>query len=300
MRISSRTALTNSVIYFRRIVLTGNVFGWVFGIYLAATGVATARYENRVDIIENRANTIFRQLSTSNWKKAFSRMARVQHMACPRRPDLRWPKSVLSSLFGRDTVHVEIVDLLRETVETWKDSLAESDLNGVDLFRASLFGASFFGADLTGADLTGADLTGADLTGANLIEADLIEADLIEADLRRADLREADLSGADLSGADLGWADLRRADLREADLSGADLSGADLGWADLREAYLGMVDLSGADLTWADLRGTDLRHVRNLTLVKLLSARDPDNAILDADLKQELTEALNARDKKNE
>ena len=176
-------------------MLTGNVFGWIIGIYLAATGVATARYENCVDIIENRANTIFTQLSTSNWKKAFSRMARVQHMACPRRPEFMWPQSVLSSLFDRDTVHVEIVDLLRETVETWKDSLAESDLNGVDLFGASLFGASFFGADLT---------------GANLIEADLRAADLRGADLRRADLREADLSGADLSGADLGWADLPR------------------------------------------------------------------------------------------
>ncbi len=38
---------------------------WVIGAYVAFFGVASQRYENRVDKIENRANAIFPQLSTS-------------------------------------------------------------------------------------------------------------------------------------------------------------------------------------------------------------------------------------------
>ena len=34
---------------------------WIIGIYVAFIGVASQRYENRIDIIENRANTIFAQ-----------------------------------------------------------------------------------------------------------------------------------------------------------------------------------------------------------------------------------------------
>lgn len=72
---------------------------WLMGIYVAFFGVASQRYENRIDIIENRANSVFAQLAvTSVQKKALSRISRVQNMPCPEKPDILKPVSVFRSL----------------------------------------------------------------------------------------------------------------------------------------------------------------------------------------------------------
>jgi len=204
---------------------------WLVGIYVAFFGVASQRYENRIDIIENRANSIFAQLAVpSVTKKALSKIARVQNMPCPRRPEILKPPSVFISLFS-NSKYEEMVEQLKETIEDWKESLdsvnlrgaylREANLWGADLFKADLRDANLWGADLEKADLREADLVGADLGGANLMEAELVRADLREADLRDANLRRINLRGADLEKANLVGAVLRRADLREAVLRGA-------------------------------------------------------------------------------
>ena len=204
---------------------------WLVGIYVAFFGVASQRYENRIDIIENRANSIFAQLAVpSVTKKALSKIARVQNMPCPRRPEILKPPSVFISLFS-NSKYEEMVEQLKETIEDWKESLDSVNLRGAylrganlwgaDLFKADLRDANLWGADLEKADLREADLVGADLGGANLMEAELVRADLREADLRDANLRRINLRGADLEKANLVGAVLRRADLREAVLRGA-------------------------------------------------------------------------------
>ncbi len=72
---------------------------WILGIYVALFGIASQRYENRVDIIENRSNAIFAQLATSASTKALSRVPRVQRMPCPVKPEIFNPYSVIQSLF---------------------------------------------------------------------------------------------------------------------------------------------------------------------------------------------------------
>lgn len=73
---------------------------WIFGIYVALYSITSQRYENRVDIIENRANSIFTKLSTPAYKKTLSRISRVQNMFCPQRPYILNPDTVFSSLMG--------------------------------------------------------------------------------------------------------------------------------------------------------------------------------------------------------
>jgi len=150
---------------------------WLIVIYVAFFGVASQRYENRIDIIENRANAIFAQLAVpSIQKKALSRISRVQNMLCPYKPNILNPFSVFLSLFGPDSNYEEMVKQLKETIENWKDSLDSVDLWEADLRRAFLREANFQRANLHGADLMGADLW-----GVNLVEADLREAILREA-----------------------------------------------------------------------------------------------------------------------
>ena len=119
---------------------------------MALFTIASQRYENRIDIIENRVNAIFIQLQSPFYKKAFSRMARVQQMKCPVKPEIWKPVSVILFPFQIDT-YSEAVDLLKEAVETRKDSLSEVYLRGADLSSADLSGANLSGADLTNANL---------------------------------------------------------------------------------------------------------------------------------------------------
>ena len=73
------------------------LFLWIVGIYVALFGVASQRYENRVDIIENRMNAIFTQLATPIYKKALNKISHVQWMPCPQRPDIKSPASIFPS-----------------------------------------------------------------------------------------------------------------------------------------------------------------------------------------------------------
>ncbi|UCF93802.1 MAG: pentapeptide repeat-containing protein [Desulfobacterales bacterium] len=273
----------------------------ILGLYIALFGLASQRYENRIAIVENRANAVLIQLATPAFKQAISKVATIQNMDCPPKPNLLEPLSVLRSLFSEPGKYVEMVQYLKETVEDWKDSLDGADLSRADLKngsldRANLNKANLLGANLQGANLEGASLQGASLWEVNLQQANLKGAFLQEANLRGANLREANLLGGNLeqaslmeanlqkaylekaylSEAYLGNANLREADLREADLEKAelpeaDLEKADLAKADLRRAYLGKARLPMANLESTDLRQADLLEA-NLQEAKLNGA----------------------------
>ena len=162
---------------------------WVVGTYVAFFGVASQRYENRIDMIENRANTIFTQLASPAFKSALSRISTVQKMPCRNKPKLLDPSSIFRSLFGIRQEYLEVVLLLRETVENWKESL-----DAVDLTRANLEEAQ-----LDNANLNGALLIGSNLRKANLENADLRNANIVGADLEGAYLKNANLTGINRS-----------------------------------------------------------------------------------------------------
>lgn len=170
-------------------------FIWLLGIYIAFFGVASNRYENRVDIIENRATAVFSQLPTSVQKKALSRIPNVQNMWCPKKPEILKPWTVFGSLFLRGEYN-EMVTQLKETIEDWKDSL-----DSVDLRFAILDGIDFREVDLQNLNLSFSKLEKADLIGSNLENAILMGANLKWANFGSANLQKAKLAGANLKGA---------------------------------------------------------------------------------------------------
>ena len=169
---------------------------WVVGIYIACFGVASQKYENRIDVIESRTNTIFTQLAGPAFKQALSRISTVQRMLCPQAPKLLYPPSVFHSLIGSHQEYSEIVLLLKETVENWKESL-----EAVDLSHANLEGAQLYNANLREALLMGTNLKNANFYNADLRNANLENADLRNVNFENADLRYAIIVGADLEGA---------------------------------------------------------------------------------------------------
>jgi hypothetical protein len=115
-----------------------------------------------------------------------------------------------------------------KTIDAFRISGKEFDLNDAYLRNADLSNANLRYANLSGADLSNADLSNADLSNANLRYANLRYAYLSGADLSCADLWNADLWNANLWNAYLSGANLRHANLSGANLSGADLSNIDV------------------------------------------------------------------------
>ena len=101
---------------------------WLFGAYMAFFLVASHRYENRVDIIENRAIGIFSQLGTSTRKSALSRIATVQNHPCPVKPEVLNPISVFRSVFAKDFVYTEMVNYYEEPLKIGRENSKTLDL----------------------------------------------------------------------------------------------------------------------------------------------------------------------------
>ncbi len=245
---------------------------WIFGIYAAMYGIASARYESALDRLEIRANVVMGQMINEKTRaRACAQIGELQRVEIPLKPAFLSPRTTWLSFFGAEEIDKGTVKLLMDTVVSLKKELQGAMLHGVKLN----------GADLRGAILPRANLSGADLDEAHLREADLRDAWLWRAYLYKADLRGAILTGANLSGASLTGANMSGANLRDADLagsslstvfvSGADLSGADLHEADLSEANLIFANLTGANLTSANLSGADLTWIRNWKSIRSIN-----------------------------
>jgi uncharacterized protein YjbI with pentapeptide repeats len=247
---------------------------WIMGIYIALFGLASQGYESKIHIIENRINTIIVSLSTSGFKQAIARVSSTQRMLCPGEPKLWNPFATIKSLFWLKQPYTEGVDLLKETIENWKDSLSE-----VDLARADLSESDLSEANLKGANLFLVDLRGANLRGADLSSACLREADLDSADLEGSNLEGADLIGADLGAASLGVTSLKGARLVGANLAGAYLKGARLVGADLSDACFIEAQLAETDLRETDLRGAKV-IINQLLNVASLNKTTLDKVLL--------------------
>ncbi len=146
---------------------------WLVGIYIAFFGLASQRYENRVDIIENKTNTIYPQLTSPDPKTkemAFRRIENIQQMECIYKPNILNPASVCLSFFSKSK-YEGVAELMNETIENWKGTLNDVDLNGFKFRNANLYGANLERAKLYEADLYGAKFYEANLKGADLRKA---------------------------------------------------------------------------------------------------------------------------------
>jgi uncharacterized protein YjbI with pentapeptide repeats len=305
------------------------IFLWFIGVYIAIFGVASNRYENRVDIIENRINAIYAQIS-KDITLAFKRINDVQNMTCPYKPEVYNPVSIIMSFLPlKNVTYQEGVEQLKQLVEDWakktetigsrlqKEPQAEKWIKqlpgvmkngkldksieigiiaGIDLISANLKNAKLYQANLENAFLLEANLKNAKLSDANLENAFLLEANLENADLYRANLKnafllEANLENAKLSDANLENADLEEANLENANLSDANLENAFLDDINLENAKLSDANLKNADLSDANLKNADLSEA-NLKNADLYRANLKNAVLSDANLENaDLSEA---------
>jgi len=238
----------------------------IFSIYIALFGIASQRYESRVDVIENRANSIFAQLSIKQIRtETLSRVASLQNMSCPHKPIILKPVSVFNSLFLEDAIYQDIVDLMKDTLVIWKKTLS-----GVDLTNANLRGANLQNANLENSILKNANLESAIINGAKFENACLknvkglpewlengMDLDnnymytqnrLIEAirnglvNLKMASLLDANLAGLNLKNINFQNSTLKRVSFNAAKLSIVNFQKANLEEVNFKEAVLSSVN----------------------------------------------------------
>ena len=158
-------------------------FIWFIAIYVATFGLASQRYEAKLDKIEQKANIVVTQLSATKFEIGSARITGIQSKKCPINPEFLNPSSIISSLFREQTFCESIVKDLKNVIEDWKAylnkaNLNEADLRGANLREANLSRANLSRAKLSKANLSRANLNGANLNGANLSDANLNEANL--------------------------------------------------------------------------------------------------------------------------
>jgi len=277
---------------------------WVVGVYIALFGIASQRYEKRIDVIENRAGAILAQLSINI--ESISRIPSVQRMLCPYKPELLKPHSVFLSFFKKYIPH-GIAVLLKEAIEDKKKSLESVSLYKVNLdganlqygnFRsANLQQANFKKAKLRGANLNKADLRGADFEGAVLILSDLSDSSWDKHhEIIKVEQKDI-LSSKDFQKKFknkrmffepvpylINFKDsiLMKANFQRANLSSADFSGADLRGSNMMGAYFNYTLFHHANLQEANLLDT------NINIEQLLQAKTIYNAKIEPSLIDEI------------
>ena len=173
---------------------------WIIGIYVALFGLASQRYENRVDVIENRTNALITQLAHSKMQHlAIERVADAQNHYVPVQPSFMRPDRVFSAFFFEPSqFHKDTVTQLKDSVVSLKESkinnkylFSKKDLSNIQLQHAELQGGYFTGATLDNANLFGADLFNVRFDGAILRNAIMGDAKIRSTNFEGADLRGA-------------------------------------------------------------------------------------------------------------
>ncbi len=258
---------------------------WLIGIYIAFFGLASQRYENRIDIIERKVTSIYTRLTPINSALMESPTVTVKTEMEEIYDRQRWPEyeeiddNITSVTITKDAYN----ELKRGNELMWNKKAILSKIPAIQhypcpvapsVFKVHNTISSLFvnavhkesveelkellvdsKQDLKRVNLENVNLEGADLWRANLVEANLVKASFIKAKLEGANLEGARLAEANFRGADL-----RGANLMSANLVGANLGGCNLGAANLSEAHLLGASLMEASLEKTNLRKTNLRE----------------------------------------
>ncbi|MCP5016338.1 MAG: pentapeptide repeat-containing protein [Ketobacter sp.] len=164
---------------------------WVVAVYVAIYGLATNRYENRLDRIENQINAFYAQLGGPTFRSALTRIPSLQNFKLPIKPEIHNPVSVMQSFFidrvdmeSREELSLFVESLFRDGAETEANTiLVNLPLDGIDLSKRYLPGLSIKGLGLKEANFDQSRMVGrfdySDLEGAkfsNLSSSGLIFA----------------------------------------------------------------------------------------------------------------------------
>ncbi|MCG7866458.1 MAG: pentapeptide repeat-containing protein [Candidatus Thiodiazotropha taylori] len=206
-------------------------FVWAISVYLALFGIESQIYENKLDIVENRVNTVYVRLTTTQYKAGLRYIPVVLRSRCPYKPEITDPISIYYFFVKEGKCIGDIERDMSEILESYRNDLQGLNFGGVEfrelwLKDANLSGASFFEGNFEesnfhGTNLDDASFINAHFEGVNFSECSLQKAVMGDSWFNGAFFINADLSEATFSGSDFIGARFENANLKTADISSA-------------------------------------------------------------------------------
>lgn len=169
---------------------------WLIGIYIAAFGLASQKYQNKLQRAEYKVNLMTTQLSTKHFKKVISSVPRLQNLKCPVKPKVLNPLTTFKSLFYEDTFCYETREELKRIVSQWRSELSGVDFYGIDLSNTNLTEANFQNSMLRNANLSGSNLTKATFKNAHTGNTSFNQSFLRDTDFTNTNIKSFELLNA--------------------------------------------------------------------------------------------------------
>ena len=150
-------------------------FIWLVGIYVAFFGLASNRYESRVDAIENRFGSIITLIGTDSKELAIEQLVSLHQVNIPVPPNFICPLSSFKAMFGEGEPHIETINNTKGIISALKNDLDSINLANGNFTELDFSDVSFYKTDFSGACLKGTDFSGADLSQTIGLTQELLE-----------------------------------------------------------------------------------------------------------------------------
>ena len=134
---------------------------WFIGIYLAAYGVASQRYENNLDQLENRIFSVMDLIGTDNEKQAIASLTKLRDEETFIKPEILNPVKTFKSLFGYKSSNSYFEKEVDETIRYFLPDLTNLTLYNINFIDLNLDNVNFSNSTLVGCDFSFSSLINA-------------------------------------------------------------------------------------------------------------------------------------------
>lgn len=263
---------------------------WIIGLYFAAFGFTTQRYESQLERVEYKYSIFIAQMAAGETFQ-YHKILRIFNTKIPVKPSIQSPASIFYS-FCYDQYYMEFyevysdgamsaADVIKsETVREWHKKLDDADfqsaqLKNVNFWNASLKRANFYKAQLEEAIFTNVNLEnvnfgiaslnhasfrGTQLKGVEFKDADLQNADFREALIEQSNFNDAQFKGATFADVDFKKIIFENALLEHANFQGAKFEGVRFENTNLQKANFKNARINQTDFFFAKLNAAIFKN----------------------------------------
>lgn len=286
---------------------------WLLATYIAFFGIASQRYENRLDLVENRITSIQTQLnaSSSTRQNALNRIARTQHLLVPHGPDIKNPIDTILSLFGPEKEYATGVEILEEVITDWRSILSGIDIQNIksdneiitiaDRVRAqNVYSVNLDNLILNNRWMRDSNLIAANVNSARFKDVDFYlsyfqGADFTESTFVNCDIREIKgnetvftdtiFDNSEFDSSDLKDSNFVNSKMRDVSFQFSNLSLSSFSGGTLVKVNFQDTDLADTGFEEAKLENCDFTNAKNLTINQLCDCLYIKNCIFPEEIK---------------
>lgn len=207
---------------------------WLLGTYTALFGIASGRYEMRVNMLLARANALIAQTAIPEaCGAAIEQMPAVQYEECPVKPEFWNPFSVFYSAFFKNKNSpqcLEIAKILRNTIVT-----NQKHLSGIILRNAFLQSAHFKNLNATDSTFVDCDFKNSTYYNCFFLNSRFVNADFNDVKMRNVNFSHTKFYNTVFSSSTIEKTSLNDVYIRKGEFIKTKLNNVDFKYATIYE-----------------------------------------------------------------